>query len=135
MARSATWQSLLAEIASELRSAPITSQKEVLWSASGRSEPSPLLSEVHRLRKLRIRLAKYGLTPAEYDAMRIAANYCCQVCKKHESELPNGLVVDHHRDDGFPRGLLCIGCNSALGIFKADINMLLAAVEYLKAAE
>jgi len=93
------------------------------------------LSKEQKAKTLRSRLSKYGLTVTEYDAMRAIANYCCQICKKHESELPNGLVVDHYDDNGFPRGLLCIGCNSALGIFKDDTNVLLAAVEYLKAAE
>jgi hypothetical protein len=93
------------------------------------------LSNAQKAKTLRRRLSKYGLSVSEYDAMRATANYCCQICKKHESELPNSLVVDHHRDSGFPRGLLCIGCNSALGIFKDDTNVLLAAVEYLKAAE
>jgi Recombination endonuclease VII len=93
------------------------------------------LSNEQKAKALRSRLSKYGLTITEYDAMRATANYCCQICRKHESELPNGLVVDHHRDNGFPRGLLCIGCNSALGIFKADVNALTAAMQYLKAAE
>lgn len=93
------------------------------------------LSKEQKAKTLRRRLSKYGLTVTEYDAMRATAKYCCQICKKHESELPNGLVVDHHRDNGFPRGLLCIGCNSAVGIFKADVNALTAAVEYLKADE
>lgn len=93
------------------------------------------LSNEQKAKTLRSRLSKYGLTLNEYDVMRAAANYCCQICKKHESALPNGLVVDHCRENGFPRGLLCIGCNSALGIFKADPNTLTAALEYLKAAE
>jgi hypothetical protein len=91
-------------------------------------------SKEQKAMRLRSRLSKHGLTVAEYNAMRAAANYCCQICKKHESELPNGLVVDHYRDNGFARGLLCIGCNSALGIFKADVSALAAAVRYLEAA-
>lgn len=90
------------------------------------------LSNEQKVKTLRSRLSKYGLSVTEYNAMRTNANYCCQICRKHESELPSGLVVDHHRDNGFPRGLLCIGCNSALGIFKADTNMLKAAIEYLE---
>ncbi|SRR5579875_3463898 len=93
------------------------------------------LSNAQKAKKLRTRLSKYGLSVSEYDAMRANANYCCQICKKHESELSNSLVVDHHRNNGFPRGLLCIGCNSALGIFKADKEMLKAAIEYLNAGE
>ena len=92
------------------------------------------LSNEQKAKNLRTRLSKYGLTLNEYDAMRATANFCCQICKKHERDIPNGLVVDHCDDNGFPRGLLCIGCNSALGIFKDDVNVLLAAVEYLKAA-
>ena len=95
----------------------------------------PPLSDEQKASRLRTRLSKYGLTLNEYDAMRANANYCCQICKRHESEVPNGLVVDHYRENGFPRGLLCIGCNSALGILKADANALTAALEYLKSAQ
>jgi hypothetical protein len=95
----------------------------------------PPLSDKQKTNRLRSRLSKYGLTLNEYNGMRATANYCCQICKKHERDVPNGLVVDHDDDNGLPRGLLCIGCNTVLGIFKDDTNVLLAAVEYLKAAQ
>lgn len=92
----------------------------------------PPLTDEQKAHRLRRRLSKYGLTRNEYDVMRATANYCCQICKKHEDDTPNGLVVDQYDDSGFPRGLLCIGCNTVLGIVKDDVNVLLAAVEYLK---
>src|SRR5580698_961468 len=92
-------------------------------------------SRQQNAKKLRTRLSKHGLAITEYNAMRVIANYCCQICKKHECDVPNGLLVDHYDDNGFPRGLLCNGCNTVLGIFKDDVTLLRAAVEYLKAAE
>lgn len=42
-----------------------------------------------------------------------------------------GLHVDHNHATGFFRGLLCPGCNVALGMIGEDVERLLGLVEYL----
>lgn len=52
----------------------------------------------------------------------------CQACKKNPGR--KGLHLDH-KNDSF-RGLLCHGCNTALGLVQDNPNTLLKLVEYLK---
>ena len=91
---------------------------------------------------------KYRITVEEYDARREAQSYRCAICGKHEDELPvtrtgrprkDGqppaaaarLVVDHCHDTGRVRGLLCGGCNSAIGHFGDSVEAMHRAIRYI----
>jgi hypothetical protein len=62
----------------------------------------------------------------------------CAICKmpnawnRREGEI---LVIDHNHATGRIRGLLCHGCNQALGLFRDNILVLEAAIKYLKQDE
>lgn len=56
---------------------------------------------------------RYGLEPGEYARMAASQEYRCFVCGSTPSA---GLVVDHCHASGQVRHLLCIFCNSALGM-------------------
>jgi len=64
-----------------------------------------------RIRRLR---RKYGLTPEQLEAMKVAQEYKCAICRRR----PRRLVVDHSHDTGKIRGLLCVPCNANLGWFE-----------------
>lgn len=73
----------------------------------------------------------YGITLDEYKALYAAQNGCCAICKRHVSELPRRLGVDHCHKTQRVRGLLCDHCNQAIGKFNDDVKLLHSAAKYL----
>jgi hypothetical protein len=80
------------------------------------------------------RLAKYGITSIDFATMLKAQDGLCAICKS--LGYPTGrLVIDHDHSDGMVRGLLCIPCNNALGLFRDSRGRLIRALRYLRAAK
>lgn len=73
----------------------------------------------------------YGITIPEYDKMLTTQNGVCAICLR---TCPTGkrLAVDHSHVNGKVRGLLCQGCNTSLGKFNDDFNLVQRAADYLK---
>jgi len=84
----------------------------------------------------RLRLKQYGLTAEQYAAMLEAQNHRCAICREPETAQRNGqtkmLGVDHNHATGAVRGLLCLRCNTALGLLLDDTARLRAALAYLE---
>lgn len=74
----------------------------------------------------------YGVTLEQWNTMFEAQKGCCAICRKHASEIKRGLAVDHNHETGAVRALLCLPCNTALGMFAEDLSTLTAAIEYLR---
>lgn len=59
----------------------------------------------------------------------------CAICyKSFDREMiskQNGLFVDHCHQTGRIRGLLCLKCNSGLGMFNDNETLLRRALEYI----
>lgn len=53
----------------------------------------------------------YGIDLNDYNRMFQIQGGHCSICKKHQSDLPKALVVDHNHETGKVRGLLCDFCN------------------------
>ncbi len=77
------------------------------------------------------RAYKYGITPDKFLEMLAEQDGKCKICGV-EPTTQRGLHVDHCHTTGVVRGLLCHGCNVALGSMKDDPEILLKAVEYLR---
>jgi hypothetical protein len=87
----------------------------------------------------------YGITVADYDALVVAQNGVCAICRQQPNTVRRpkgygrgggdmvGLVVDHDHTTGKVRGLLCINCNRALGYVHDDVALLDATASYLRA--
>ena len=75
-------------------------------------------------------LIKYGITVEDYNYKLEQQQGGCAICFKNNA---NGrrLSVDHNRDTGAVRGLLCGRCNIGLGQFGDNVDNLEAAIDYL----
>jgi hypothetical protein len=74
----------------------------------------------------------YNLTLEQYDQMLRQQRDCCIICNTHVDTQKKELAVDHCHKTGIIRGLLCKGCNTGIGNFKDDINIMKRAIEYLE---
>lgn len=60
----------------------------------------------------------------------------CAICGRPPEAERNHhplLAIDHNHATNRPRGLLCFRCNSGLGHFESNPELLLTAYDYLKA--
>jgi len=87
--------------------------------------------ELTRHRRYRL-LTNYGMTLESYDEMVKLQNGRCLICQ----DLPKGrwgvLHVDHCHETGKVRGLLCVGCNKALGFLNDNPDLAEALADYLE---
>jgi hypothetical protein len=80
---------------------------------------------------------KYGMTADLYQKMFQAQNGTCAICNQQETHLYRNkqigyLAIDHDHATGKIRELLCFNCNTGLGRFNDDQQLLSNAIEYLR---
>lgn len=81
----------------------------------------------------------YGITSEEYDLMFAKQNGKCACCgalpeiirTRGEGKIPR-FHVDHCHKTGKIRGLLCSGCNKALGYINDNLEQAKALVAFLE---
>lgn len=88
------------------------------------------------------RATQKGLRPEQLRYMIEKQNNLCAICGKTETRIFKdrisgemkimNLCIDHDHITGLVRALLCHDCNTGLGKFKDDVNLLQTAIEYLK---
>ena len=72
---------------------------------------------------------KYGLSVEEYRAL--LSRGVCDICGRPESAKNKVLSVDHDHNTGRVRGILCNGCNKALGWLRDNPEVMSGMREYL----
>jgi hypothetical protein len=82
----------------------------------------------------------YGLSADEYEKLLHKQKSVCAICEQKETRrgkrgTQHSLNVDHDHATGNIRGLLCSKCNTGLGLFRDDPDLLLTAISYLKKEE
>ncbi len=75
-------------------------------------------------------VSEYGITEREWDALFSAQLGVCAVCKLPPDD-GRRLAVDHDHSTGKVRGLLHVGCNSALGHLRDSHVVVSEAANYL----
>lgn len=77
------------------------------------------------------RLSRYGLTPPDFDRLLVAQSYACAMCER-PFEDGDAVCIDHDHEccpdeksscGKCIRGLLCISCNTAIGIIERKYEM------------
>lgn len=78
------------------------------------------------------------LDVSEYYRMLKEQNDLCKICGNQETRRSRTkgkicqLAIDHCHNTGKIRALLCHNCNTAIGKFKDDIELLKSAIKYLE---
>lgn len=111
----------------EWRQRPENSEKIKAWSKRFReSDYGQLWIMDDNLKR------NYGIGISKYNELFAEQGGRCSICEKHQSDFPKRLAVDHDHITGDVRALLCHHCNTALGAFDENEDLLIKAVEYLK---
>jgi len=74
---------------------------------------------------------RYGITPADYDALLKRQQGLCAICG-YPPGPAHRLAVDHDHETNEVRGLLCDRCNLCVGMLEGSPGALERAVAYLK---
>ena len=75
---------------------------------------------------------KYNLSIEEYKTLIESQNNSCKICGTHATNNIKGkLYIDHCHTTGKVRGLLCMKCNSALGLLNDNKKLVQNLLDYL----
>ena len=107
-------------------------QKEYRRNTYNKIKNDPNFKRKERNRRF---VKRYGITVDDYDNILKSQAHCCKICGIHISQLDRRLCVDHNHDTGKVRGLLCDSCNTSLGKFEDNAELLKRAVWYLEDSE
>jgi hypothetical protein len=77
---------------------------------------------------------RYGITIEQFEELAALQEGVCNICMK-TLDMGFHTHVDHCHDTGDVRGILCSGCNVAIGIFSHDPEVLQRAIAYLQKRE
>jgi hypothetical protein len=100
-------------------------ERAIAWAAEWRKNNPEKYSAI----QVRNVTKKHGLTFSGFYEMLRKQGGVCAICG-----LTNGnkrLAIDHDHSSGKVRALLCTKCNTGLGAFRDDVNLLMKAVGYL----
>lgn len=100
----------------------LTRQKQIARARSWATE------NPERYRDIQLQL-HYSISLDQYNEMLKQQGGVCAVCRQPDKR---ALSVDHCHETNVVRGLLCGGCNRALGLLGDDIKRVSAMVEYLR---
>lgn len=72
--------------------------------------------------------SRYGVSEQQFLALKSAQEGCCAICHT----IAEKLVIDHCHASGKVRGLLCLKCNTLLGMAEDSAQILRSAISYIE---
>jgi len=78
------------------------------------------------------RFSKYAISSEDYEKLFEFQGGKCAICKKHQDKLSRVLHIDHSHKTNKVRGLLCASCNTGIGLFQDNPELLESAKHYLE---
>lgn len=75
--------------------------------------------------------SRYGITHSEYESILAMQGGACAICGTEDTGYWDRFHIDHCHTTGHVRGLLCTKCNTGLGMFLDNRELLLSAIKYL----
>lgn len=88
--------------------------------------------ERHLVRmRARTKERRYGITQEQFDQMLLDQNNKCKICSNNFKNSKD-THIDHCHSTNKVRGLLCNGCNMALGQFEDNTDIMSMAIKYLQ---
>jgi hypothetical protein len=106
-------------------------QKPLSEFYKNRNKPRGDCKVCHEKTKMKSKVGAYGLTLEKYKSLFVKQNNCCAICGAQFISAKH-THIDHCHKTNQVRALLCHGCNTAIGLFKENIETLKSAVTYLK---
>ena len=116
-----------AENTKERRALPGNKERQRLAQEKWRKNPKNKRAELSSRYK-----AQYGITLDIYEEMLEKQNGKCYICGNEANYNGKPLYVDHCHDSGKVRKLLCQHCNTGLGMFRDNPELLIKAADYVK---
>jgi hypothetical protein len=74
----------------------------------------------------------YDMTTQEWESLFESQGRCCAICGATEPGTKHGWQTDHDHITNCVRGILCLGCNCALGNIKDDPERAEKLAAYLR---
>ena len=91
---------------------------------------------IKQRRKIKSReeiLKEHNITAKQYQEFLNNQNNKCAICGINFSDIkPTSIHIDHDHNTNKIRGILCLNCNIAIGLFKDNIYALNQAIKYLQ---
>lgn len=84
------------------------------------------------VRKAQFKKLGLEVSKEDYDQLFEQQSGTCAICDNPASGFKKHLCMDHCHETLRLRGLLCDNCNSGLGKFKDNVELLEKAIVYLK---
>lgn len=87
--------------------------------------------DYRRYQREKLDIHKYKLYPDQKQKLIEKQENCCAICGYKFGQKQGDMMVDHCHEKEVVRGLLCNSCNSGLGHFRDDPQLMRRAAEYI----